>query len=72
MQVFSSGEGRSVLSLVRIPLLLKHLVKTHVCIFALYLFNPRKYNFLNEQLLKDALMKRTKGCPTLCFSALQW
>lgn len=58
-------------SLVKIFLLLKHFVKTHVCRFALYLFSPREYNFLNEQLLKDALMKQTKGCPTSCLSALQ-
>lgn len=59
MQVFSSAEGRSsVLSLVRILLLLKQFVKTvHVCTFGLYVFNPREYNFLNEQLLKAALMK---------------
>lgn len=73
MQVFSSAEGRSnVLSLVRILLLLKQFVKTHVCTFGLYVFNPREYNFLNEQLLKAALMKQTKGCPTSCLSALQW
>lgn len=47
-------------------------MKTHVFTFALYLFNTREYNFLNEQLLKDALMKQTKECPTLCLSALQW
>lgn len=34
--------------------------------FDLYLFSPREYNFLNEQLLKAALMKQTKGCPTSC------